>query len=267
MKIDRRILYVVAVAVVCVTVFFPLGLPVKISALTQQTFDGIQDLPDGSLVIISPMYDPASAAELNPMFVGMLYQCAERHYKMVIGNTMWTLGPQLVHPFVTEILSAYGYVYGTDYIEFGSKPGGSIWMQSAVNDFVKATITDLNNQPLAQFPIIQLIPKISKDYVAAALVLDCGTPGGLEWLTYVSQVTGIPLFIGEIQMSVPENMPYVASKQYSGMLAGSRGAAEYELLIGHPGKAVKSQDTMSVIALMVALFVILGNIGYLARKK
>ncbi len=267
MKIDRRILYIVALALVCVTVFFPLGLPVKVSDLTQKTFDGIQSLPDGSLVVISPMYDPGAQGELNPMLTAWLYQCAERHYKIVVGNTSWTLGPQLVHPIVTNVLSQYGYEYGKDYLEFGSKPGGSVWLQSAVNDFVNATLTDLGNKPLSEFPITAEIPKLTKEYVAANLVLDCGTPGGLEWLTYVSQPTGIPLFIGEIQMSVPENMPYVDSGQYAGMIAGSRGAAEYELLVGHAGKAVKSQDTMSVITLMVTLFIILGNIGYLSRKK
>jgi hypothetical protein len=267
MKIDRRILYVIALALVCFTVFYPLGLPVKISALTQRTFDGVQNLPDGSLVILSPMYDPGAQGELTPMFTAWLYQLAERHYKIIIGNTQWTLGPQLVHPVVTEILGQYGYKYGEDYLEWGSKPGGSVWLQAAVNDFVGSSMVDYNNQPLSQFAITQLIPKFSKEYVAALLILDCGTPGGIEWMTYVSVPTGIPLYVGEIQMSVPELMPYVDSGQYSGMIAGSRGAAEYELLIGHAGKAVKSQDTMSVIALMVALFIILGNIGYLARKK
>lgn len=267
MKIDRRILYIISLALVLVTIFFPLGLPVKVSALTQKTFDGVNSLPDGSLVILSPMYDPGSQGELTPMFTAWLYQLAERHYKIVIGNCNWTLGPQLVHPIVTDILGQYGYTYGQDYLEWGSKPGGSIWMQSAVSDFVNATLTDYNNQPLSQFPITELVPKFSSEYVAALLVLDCGTPGGIEWLTYVSQPTGIPLYIGEIQMSVPENMPYVDSGQYSGMIAGSRGAAEYEMLVGHAGKAIKSQDTMSVISLMVALFIILGNIGYLARKK
>ncbi|MEW6229114.1 MAG: hypothetical protein AB1700_13655 [Bacillota bacterium] len=267
MKIDRRILYIIGAALVFITMLYPLGLPISISDLTQQTYDAVENLPDGSLVIISPMYDPGASGELNPMFTAFMYHCAERGYKIVVVNCNWTLGPQLVHPIVTDIMTQYGYQYGTDYIELGSKPGGSIWMQSAVQDMIEACLTDYNNQPLAQFPIMQLVPKLTKEYVAATLVLDCGTPGAPTWLTYVNQPTGIPLIVGEIQMSVPENMPYVDSGQYKGMIAGSRGCAEYELLIGHPGKAVKSQDTMSAIALMVTLFIILGNIGYLARKK
>jgi hypothetical protein len=267
MKIDRRIIYLIGAAVVVITVLYPLGLPVAISDLAEQTYAAVENLPDDAVVFISPMYDPGASGELNPMFTGFLYHSARRGYKILIGNCNWTLGPQVVHPIVTEIMGEFGYKYGEDYIELGSKPGGSVWIQNAVDDLVEACITDYNNQPLASFPIIQEVPRLTKDYVDAIMVLDCGTPGAPEWLAYCTQPTGITLIVGEIQMSVPENMPYVASGQYAGMIAGSRGAAEYELLIGRPGKAIKAQDTMSAIALMVTLFILLGNIGYLARKK
>lgn len=267
MKIDRRILYILGAVLVVLTILLPLGLPVKVSALTQQTYDAIQNLPDGSLVILSPMYDPGSAGELNPQFKAMLHQCMQRGYKIVIVNTLWTLGPQLVHPVVTQLAEEYGYQYGVNYIELGSKPGSTVWLQGIVNDFIGNCLTDYNNQPLDRFPIMQEVPKVTKEYVAATLVCDCGTPGAPQWLQYVNQPTGIPLIVAEIQMSVPENMPYVQTGQFAGMITGSRGCAEYEQLIGKPGQALKSQDTMSVIAIMVALFIILGNIGYLARKK
>jgi hypothetical protein len=35
------------------------------------------------------------------------------------------------------------------------------------------------------------------------------------------------------------------------------------MLIGHPGKAVKSQDAISTAALYAVLLIIIGNIGYL----
>lgn len=267
MKIDRRIIYLISVALVCVTVFVPLGLPVLVSPMAEKAYDAIQNLPDDSLVLLVPMYDPGASGELNPMFIATLRQCAERGYYMVIGNCSWTSGPQMVHPIVTAIMQEYNYVYGTNYIEFGSKPGGSIWMQSATTDFVAATITDYNNQPLSQFEITQRIPRLTSEFVDAVIEIDCGSPGYKEWIAYVCQPEGIPLIVGEIQMSVPELMPYVDAGQVMAMIAGSRGCAEYEQLIGHPGKALKSQDTMSVIALMVTLFVILGNIGYLTRKK
>jgi hypothetical protein len=267
MKIDRRIIYLVAVSLVVLTVFVPIGLPVSISPASEAAYDTIQGLHDGALVLIAPMYDPGAAGELNPMLMATLRQCAERGYYIVLGNCSWTSGPQMVHPMVTDILAEYNYVYGEQYIEFGSKPGGSVWMQSAVTDFVAATLTDYDNNPLSQFAITAKIPKLTAEFVDMVIVMDCGTPGYKEWIAYVCQPGNIPLVVGEIQMSVPELMPYLDAGQVQAMIAGSRGCAEYEQLIGHPGKALKSQDTMSVIALMITLFVLLGNIGYLTRKK
>jgi len=267
MKIDRRLLYLVAVVLVAVTVFFPLGLPVSVSKLAVQTYDAIQNLPDNSVVFVAPMYDPGSAGELSPMLKAMLYQCMERKYRIILGNTSWVLGAALAHDIITPIAQEFNYVYGTDYIEIGSKPGGPIWMASAKADLPGTAIVDYNNNPVGQYPLIQAVPRLTQEYVAAFLVLDCGTPGAAEWLAQITQGTSIKLIVGEIQMSVPDSMTYVQSGQYNGMIAGSRGCAEYEQLIGRPGAGLKSQDTMSVIALMVTLFIVLGNIGYLTRKK
>ena len=267
MKIDRRLLYLVSVALVAVTIFMPLGLPVKVSPLAVQTYDAIKNLPDDSVVLIAPMYDPGASGELNPMLRAILYQCMERNYKIILGNTNWTLGVAIAHDMITPIAAEFNYIYGTDYIEFGSKPGGAVWMQSAKTDLAGAAIVDYNNDPIGQFPLIQAVPTLTQEYIAAVLVLDCGTPGAVEWLQIITQGTSIKLIVGEIQMSVPDSMTYVQSGQYNGMIAGSRGGAEYEQLVGRPGAALKSQDTMSVIALMVALFIVLGNIGYVTRKR
>ncbi|HCJ11451.1 MAG TPA: hypothetical protein DHW14_09875 [Clostridiales bacterium] len=267
MKIDRRIIYLLGAAIVFLTMLYPLGLPVAISDLARQTYNEVENLPDDAVVILSPMYDSGAMGELNPMFVALFRHCAERGYKIIIVNTQWVQGPQIVHKFATEIAEEYGYVYGEDWINLGSKPGAAIFLQTAVKDFWEACIEDFNGQPVESYPIMQLVPKVTAEYVDACLVLNCGTPGAPEWLAYVCQPEGIKLVIGEIQMSVPESMPYVQSGQYAGMIAGSRGCAEYEQLIGHPGQALKAQDTMSAIALMVTLFIILGNIGYLATRK
>lgn len=272
MKIDRRIIYIVGLAVVIFTMLQPLGLPISVSDLARQTYNAVENLPDGSLVIISPMYDAGSMGEMHPMFTVFFYHSAKRGYDIVILSTSWVGGIPLIHPIAEGIAAEFGYVYGKDWINIGAKPGGGIFFQDAARDLWAAAVTDYDNKPLGQFEIMQRLPKLHSDHVAAVMVCDCGTPGAQTWLTYVTEPgatspSGIPLIVGQVQMSVPENMIYVASGQYKGMIAGSRGAAEYELLVGRPGKAIKGQDTMSSIALMITLFIVLGNIGYLTRKK
>jgi len=268
MKIDRRIIYLIGAAIVFLTMFYPLGLPVKVSPLVESTYDLIDSLPSGSLVWIAPQYDAGAMGELNPMFAATFRHCVEKGYRIIVGNVNWVQGPQLCHPIATDIAEEYGYVYGEDWINLGSKPGGGVWLQSALDDLWNAAKTDFTNQPVTSFTIMQDVPKLTADYIDMLIVLECGSPGAADcWLPYIAQGEGMPMVVGEIQMSVPENMPYVDSGQFAGFIAGSRGCAEYEQLVGAPGEALKGQDTMSAIALMVTLFIILGNIGYLARKK
>jgi len=49
--IDRRVLYLVTAALVLLTRFVPLGLPVSISPLVQHTFNTVENLPNGSVVV------------------------------------------------------------------------------------------------------------------------------------------------------------------------------------------------------------------------
>jgi len=268
MKIDRRIIYLVGAAIVFLTMFYPLGLPIKVSQLAEDSFSVVDSLPADSLVVVTPQYDAGAMGELNPMFKAVFRHCVERGYRIIVMNVNWVQGPQIVHPFATEIAEEAGYVYGQDWINLGSKPGGGIWLQAANDDLWEAAKTDFTNQPISSFPIMQDVPKLAGEFIDLAIVLECGSPGAADcWLPYITQPEGITMVVGEIQMSVPENMPYVDSGQFAGMIAGSRGCAEYEQLLGAPGDAMKGQDTMSAIALMVTLFIILGNIGYLARKK
>jgi hypothetical protein len=48
-------------------------------------------------------------------------------------------------------------------------------------------------------------------------------------------------------------------------MQGLRPYAEYEYLLGHSGDAIKTQDVLTLIALMVLVFVILGNVGHVSR--
>lgn len=60
---------------------------------------------------------------------------------------------------------------------------------------------------------------------------------------------------------------YIRSGQLKGFLGGLRGAAEYELLVGAPGKGCAGMDAQSLGHVTIIVFLILGNIGYFAAKK
>jgi len=260
--IDRRVLYLVAAALVLLTRFVPLGLPVSISPLVQHTFSTVENLPDGSAVVLSPMYNEAGDGSMTPFFTALLVHCAERGYRLLIGSTDWTDGPEVVHPVVTRVLMRYGYVYGRDYLEWGSRPGGEAWLRAAAGDFAGACGgTDRDGRSLTQFELAARVPRLTRDYVAAIICVDIGTPGVDEWRRGVAEPTGIPVVTAWDNVAVPETARFDPAWP---AIYGRLALAEYEYLLGHPGAALREQDAMSVPALMVTLFVVLGNAGHLA---
>ena len=66
-------------------------------------------------------------------------------------------------------------------------------------------------------------------------------------------------------MMVPTILPYYPIN-VDGIMNGGVGAAEYEVLSGYAGEAVKLSDMMTMGGLVVLVFLILGNIGYFMTK-
>ena len=65
----------------------------------------------------------------------------------------------------------------------------------------------------------------------------------------------------------PDLYPFLDSGQLGGLLGGLAGAAEYETLIERPGSASKGMGAQSMAHLVIALFVILGNIAHFAARR
>jgi hypothetical protein len=61
--------------------------------------------------------------------------------------------------------------------------------------------------------------------------------------------------------------PYLSSGQFSGLVGGLKGAAEYEELLAKPGLGVKGMEAQSLGHLLLIMLIIIGNLGLLKRKK
>lgn len=66
--------------------------------------------------------------------------------------------------------------------------------------------------------------------------------------------------------------PYLQTKQLSGLLAGLKGASEYEHLVKEAGysegarRASRGMDALSTMHLVIIAFIILGNIGFFLSR-
>lgn len=263
-KIDRRILYILMAIAVTYALIKPMGLPIKISAATQKSYDVINALPEGSTVVYMFDYDPSGAPELHPNALAMGKLLFEKHAK-VICATMWANGTGMINLFLQQMTTDFpNLVEGTDYVNLGYKPGGQVWAEAATVDFVSACAgVDVSGKPIASMPIFQNF-KVSKD---AALWIDlaAGNPGIEELIKTVGRF-GTPIIGACTAVSVTTNMPFLSANQIVGLQMGMRGAAEMELLVNRPGTAISGMDAQSLAHAMLVLFILVGNIGYLASR-
>ena len=77
----------------------------------------------------------------------------------------------------------------------------------------------------------------------------------------------IEVIVACTSVSIPGYKNDLQAGLITGLLAGGRGAAEYELLIGQPGEGIKLMDAQSMAHLMVSFFIVLGNVGYFGSRR
>jgi hypothetical protein len=94
-----------------------------------------------------------------------------------------------------------------------------------------------------------------------------GTSATDYWIAYGNGRYKVPLAIGVTGVMATDYYPYLQSGQIFGILGGLKGAAEYETLVGTPGKAVQGMKVQMVAHLIIIVFIIIGNIGYFAQRK
>jgi hypothetical protein len=83
---------------------------------------------------------------------------------------------------------------------------------------------------------------------------------------------------GITAVSAADYYPYVNSGQFSGMLAGMKGAAEYEELLeqrmvkngmdwGLRRKGTEAMSSQTAAHLAIMAFIIIGNIGFFITRR
>jgi len=266
--IDRRWVYLLTWIFVLFPLIFPLGLPVPIQSESTKWYNSIKNIPDGSVVVFSPMYGTSGMPELFPMTLATMHQLWSKNVKIIV-VTFWAEGALVFDMLLRQMdpsKAPYNKVYGTDWINVGYIPGSEPAMRAFGEDMAKTAPKDyINGKDTKSYPIMAKINS-AKD-VTLIVTIETGTPGYPEWLRQWQEPYKIPMVVGCIGVSAPGVAPYLQSGQVSAMLPGLTSSAEYELLINRKGLAIAGVDAVSMSHILVVLLVILGNVGYFATRR
>ncbi len=279
-NLDRRWIFLLmglAVAVPLLMRFLP---PNSATLMDRSVFDAIEDLPDGSRVLVSFDFDPGSQGELLPMAMAFARHCGYKRHKVYF-MCLWPLGEPFIEDAMNLLDSEFeGLEYGTDYMSFGYKPGGEAVIKNIIVDWKQLFITDSRKQSLDSIPMTANI----KSAKAMDLIVNvcAGDPGAKQWVQYAATPAGLPMVAGCTGVQAPLLYPYIPDPM-AGLLAAIKGAAGYEqiLIERYPElgtsemknarfsttAAFQRMGPQFVAHLLMLVLILLGNFIFLLDRK
>ncbi len=263
-RIDRRCIYIVILICVIVPLVTGVRMEMSVTSPVRTLYEAIEKLQPGSYVWLAADYDPGSMPELFPMNVAIVEHLFSRDIKIICG-ALWAPGPPLAQRVFDELAPKYGKVYGVDYVNLGFKEGREAVMVSLAEDMKATFPQDFLSTPWDSIPMLRHMSNLND--VKMIICISAGYPGIKEWLQQISTRYKIPIGGGVTAVSGPEMYPYIQSGQLVGLLAGMKGAAEYEQLVGHPGLGLAGMVAQSYVHVMVVGFIIFANIVFFLEKR
>lgn len=260
--LDRRVIFLLMGLVVLIPLIFPLDLPVVVSEETEDFYQEIESLAGGEVVLLAIDYEPDTMAELNPMTEAVLRHCFRRGLR-VLALSLYPGAPGIAQRLLSEAAGEYEKAYGTDYVYLGYNPDWSGTMLR-LGESVKATYPkDQWGTPTGELPLLERIDSYED---IDLLVSICGSLYTEYWAAYAQARYGQRMISGNTAVQAVFIFHYYATGQISGFLAGIKGAAEYEKLVGLPGDGMIAMGSQSCGHLLIVGLIVLGNIGYLLAR-
>ncbi|HDR00067.1 MAG TPA: hypothetical protein ENN51_07285 [candidate division WOR-3 bacterium] len=271
-RIDRRIVFAFIAVVVIVPFFLPLSILSRVSPEAQRLFDAVEDIrPNDKPLLISIDFDPQSMPEIYPMLEALLRHAFARDVPVVV-MALWVTGVGLGELALNQVAPEYGKEYGRDYAFLGWKPGFAAVVLGMGRSIPETYPTDQYDTPLDELPVMQGVRNY--DDIPLAISLSAGDPGVMTvWIPYVQARFGQDLGAGVTAVSAADAYPFLQSGQLTGLLAGMKGAAEYEFLIAEAGyteaatPAIQAMDSQSMAHLAIILLIVLGNASFILTRK
>ncbi|MGI6628859.1 MAG: hypothetical protein ACOX4K_11030 [Bacillota bacterium] len=260
---DRRIIYTLLFILTVLPLISPLGLPMAIGEHTQMTFDYIDNMQPGSIAVVSTDYAPGIGAELYPQTKAMTRHLMQNNVK-IIALAFKMTGQQFADKVMKENADEFEYEYGVDYVVLPYRAGEETAIAGFGKDPVGLYAEDAYGNPVSDLQLMNEIHTIDD----IDLIICYTNWEEARW--YIQQVQkpyGTPVICGATAITYPGMIPYVSTGQLVGILGGARGGAEYEQLLGQPGKAIASMDAQSMVHGFVILLILIANLSYFARKS
>ena len=273
LKIDRRVIFVLIALAVIIPMMLKLVFVVRPSPVVQAIFDKVESLPEGSRVLFSYDYGPATVPENQPMADALVRHCLQRNMKIYI-IAVWATGEAQANQTIQNVILKEfpDKVYGVDYVQLGYKAGNQGLINAIFTDIKGMFTTDAAGTDVNSIPMMGPVTGL-RDF-GLILSIASGKPGLKEWVQFAGDRGNIPISGGVTAVEAPLLYPYYP-RQLLGLMGGLQGAAEYEAALVHKYPqfratsltAVKSMGPQTIAHFVIIFFVVIGNVAFFMQKR
>jgi hypothetical protein len=262
-KIDRRIIYLIVFISILIPLLLKKGFEFEPLPEVKNAYEFIENLPKGSVCLISIDYDAASMPELQPLLEVMLIHLFRKDLKVIMMGH-WPLGLPLGQIALEKIAKEMNKKYGEDYVFLGYRPGIAAVMLNMGKEIRIVFDVDYKGIPLDSLPLMRNVHNYND--IALLIGFEAGAVGD-AWVQFAQARYGQKIILTSTAVVAPDLYPYFQAKQIVGLIGGLRGAADYENLVKKRGFAFSGMTAQTVVHIVIIIFIILGNIGYIALRR
>jgi hypothetical protein len=282
-RIDRRWIYLILWLVIMLPLIFPFKIQPRPTPPVEQLFNYIDTMPENKALVISVDFTPDTRAELQPMVIALLRHAFAIKRRVGI-LTMQVYGLGLAEEAIQQVTTEFNtrarthgdsVIYGEDYVFWGWTTPLLTVMLGMGERITNVFPVDYYGNRTESLPIMRQI----RNYDDVGILVSIAASAlPRSWINYAQVQFGVNLSCGITAVSAADFYPYVNSGQFIGMLAGMKGAAEYEQLVAqrmkqndmdwelrNAGTDAMSSQTAAHLAIMA--FIVIGNIAYFASRR
>jgi hypothetical protein len=261
--LDRRIIFILMALGVCLPLLSYIGLPVRVTRDVKSVFDYVDQLNPGDVLLLSYDHDTGTLPEMVPMSTAILRHAFSKNLRLV-GLALRAEGSAIGRQAFRRVGTEFGKQEGVDYVFLGYRPEITATILSFGTSIGDVFPKDDRGILLREIPIMADIENYS-DIAFAISISDDDTP--VYWINYANARYQLKFAPAVTAVMATTFFPMLNSGQVVGMVAGLKGAAEYEMLIDRKEKALRGMDAQSIAHLVVIGFILIGNLAYFATRR
>ncbi|MBN1423655.1 hypothetical protein JXA88_03775 [Candidatus Fermentibacteria bacterium] len=261
-RIDRRIIYLLVACAVALPLLAASTTRLIPAEESQSFHRAIAQLAEGETVLLAVEYNAGTAFELEPMVVTLVEEVFSRNARMVV-SCFDAQGVGLVEETIAELAAASGKTYGTDWVFLGYRPSAPGVIISLATAPYAVFPRDHRGNSLSDLPLSSSLSGYA-DYQLVAVIASGTT--AQDWVIYGTGRFHAPIIVGLGGGIGPTFQSFIDARTITGLIAGLRGAAEYEQLAGRPAEALRALSAQSTAHVLLVLLIVVGNASFFAAR-